>query len=59
MLANFEDTFLREADLQGGHVLANELCEATTLYKAELNPDIPKLVKKQCPELLVEPPDQT
>ena len=35
----------------------DRLCEARTLYKAELDPELEKQVKEKCPHLLEEPED--
>ncbi len=58
---NLQNTDLRGVDLQGvnlGGVMnltVDQLCEATTLYKTQLDPELAKQVKEKCPELL-DPP---
>jgi hypothetical protein len=51
--ANLKEADLFEANLQGAAVLSVDmLCEARTLYKAELDPEPEKQVKERCPDLL-------
>jgi len=65
--AVFENTDLKRADLEGTdlmgamHLRADQLCEAKTLYQAELDPDLEIEVKERCPHLLEFPeePDET
>ena len=67
MDADFEGADLKRADLEGAdlmgamHLRADQLCEAKTLYQAELDPDLEIEVKERCPHLLEFPeePDET
>ena len=65
--ADFGNADLKRADLEGAdlmgamHLQAEQLCEAKTLYQAELDPDLESQVKERCPHLLEFPeePDET
>jgi len=54
---NFRDAILSDTYLEGvkgltAEKLAKELCKAKTLYKAVLDPEVEKQIKKDCPHLL-------
>jgi len=54
--ANLEGANLLLANLEGAeNITYDPLCEAKTLYKAQLDSELREIVKEKCPELLVEP----
>ena len=65
MGADFDRTDLKRADLGGANLMgarylqAEQLCEAKTLYEAELDPDIESEVRKASPHLLDRPRENT
>ncbi len=62
--ADFDRTDLKRANLEGANLggaiflRAEQLCEAKTLYQAELDPGLEHEVKHKCP-LLIEKPRET
>jgi len=65
--AVLEEADLMEANLTGAELMGakeltiEQLCEAKTLYKSILDPELEKQVKQECPHLLEKPdkPDKT
>jgi uncharacterized protein YjbI with pentapeptide repeats len=63
--ADLEEAKLRDADLRGAnlmgamHLRAEQLCEAKTLYQAELDPDLESEVIKAHSHLLDKPRETT
>jgi len=65
--ANLRKADLMEANLTGAELMGakeltiEQLCEAKTLYKSILDPELEKQVKQECPHLLEKPdkPDKT
>jgi hypothetical protein len=61
MGADFDRTDLKRADLEGANLMnaryleAEQLSEAKTLYKAELDPDIESEARKARPQLFEKP----
>jgi len=54
--AKLEYANLRAAILEGAiYITSDQLCKAKTLYVAQLDPDLWKKVRKECPELLEDP----
>jgi hypothetical protein len=54
--ANFREAVLLKANLRGAKNLTYEqLCKAKSLYSVKLDSGLQEKVKKECPELLVEP----
>ena len=63
--ADFDRTDLKRADLEGAnlrgsrYLLAEQLCEAKTLYQAELDPDLERKARYECPLLFDKPRENT
>jgi len=62
--ANLRDAWLKDADLSGAdltqvyNLSINELSDVRSLYKAELDPELKKQVRKKYPHLLEEPEEE-
>ncbi len=65
MGADFDRTDLKRADLEGANLMnaryleAEQLSEAKTLYKAELDPDLEREVRRARPQLFDKPRENT
>ena len=63
--ANFGNADLKRTDLEGANLLGarnlrtKQICEAKTLYQAELDPDLERKTRYECPLLFEKPREKT